>query len=135
MEIKIRIGALIIEGKRLLLVKGKEHEELWTPGGKIEKCESDRECLQRELKEEINVNLISMEFFGEYFCESPYYKNRMTRNRIYIVKIEGDLNPGMEIEKIVWYTKEDFYNKRYPMIPVNEEEIIPDIIKRNLLFA
>jgi len=106
---------------------------LWTPGGKIEKGESDKECLQRELKEEINANLISMEFFKEYLYKSTYHKNCMTKSRIYIAKIKGKLNPGREIEKIIWFTKEDFNNKKYPMIPVNDEEVIPDIIDKNLL--
>ncbi|MFH1253064.1 MAG: NUDIX domain-containing protein [Candidatus Uhrbacteria bacterium] len=49
METKTRIVGIIIKSKKLLMLKGKGFEELWTPGGKIEGKETDQECLEREL--------------------------------------------------------------------------------------
>ena len=132
MKIVTRIGSVIIEDKKLLLVKGKKYQELWTPGGKIKSGESDKECLRRELKEEIDVSLVSMKFFKEYLKKSPYH-NRMTKSRIYIVEIDGDIKPGMEIEKFIWYTKEDFDNKKFPITLVDKEGMLPDLIKENLI--
>lgn len=31
---KSRVGAVIIQDNKLLLVKGRDHKEFWTPGGK-----------------------------------------------------------------------------------------------------
>lgn len=42
------------------------------------------------------------------------------------------LQPAHEIEKIVRLSKQEFDNKIYPMIPITEQEIIPDVIKQEL---
>ncbi|NLF44307.1 MAG: (deoxy)nucleoside triphosphate pyrophosphohydrolase [Bacteroidales bacterium] len=53
--------AVIFEGKRILACKrkkGTDRGEKWEfPGGKKEKNENDEECLQRELKEELNIEV------------------------------------------------------------------------------
>jgi len=53
--------AVIYEGKRILACKRKKGTDRggkWEfPGGKKEKYESDEECLQRELKEELNIEV------------------------------------------------------------------------------
>ncbi len=40
------------------------------PGGTLEKRESYREALQRELREELGAELLSFNIFGAYFCHS-----------------------------------------------------------------
>ena len=127
-EIKTRIGAIIINDGKLLMLKGKGHKELWTPGGKIEKNENDEECLRRELKEEIGVEIVNFKFYKEYIAKS-FYHNYMLRNKIYIVSIKGKLKPLNEIEKFYWLSKKEFEKHTFPMTPVTEEQIIPDLIK------
>ena len=126
MEKKKRTGAIIIKNGKLLFVKGKGFKELWIPGGKIE-SESEEECLRRELKEEIGVEIEKLKFFREFSSQS-FYSPRFTINRVYIVNIKNKPVPKNEIEEIIWLSKEDFLNKRFPMIPVIEEKIIPELI-------
>ena len=38
----------------------------------------------------------------------------------------------MEIEGFIWFSKEDFETKKYSMITVTEEQIIPDLIKAKI---
>lgn len=132
METKIRIAGIIIENEKMLMLTGKGYGELWTPGGKIDKGETDEECLKREIKEEIGTNLIEVEFFKEYLTENFYSDKYKIIERVYIAKIEGEPEPDTEIENIVWFSKEDYQNKKYPMIPHIEEELIPDLIKNNI---
>ncbi len=47
LKTKTRIAGIIIQNRKLLLLKGKGYEELWTPGGKLEDGESDEKCLER----------------------------------------------------------------------------------------
>lgn len=115
------------------MVKGKGYEELWTPGGKIKINETDKECLERELKEEIGATLNQTKFFKEYSSISPYAKDTTTIQRVFIASISGKLVPDAEIEKIIWMAKNDFLEKKYRLLPTTEKEIIPDLIKEKIL--
>lgn len=133
MQTRTRLAAIVIKDKKLLLVKGhKKYNEFWTPGGKPEEGESDTETLSRELKEELDVELVDSSFFKEYICDSPYIPNTRTITKTYITKIRGELRPGMEIVSYVWISRKDFENKKYPLIDVTEKYIIPDLIKENI---
>jgi len=131
MKTKTRIAAIIIKQGKLLMLKGRGYKELWTPGGKIQEGESDEECLKRELKEEIGVDLVSMKYFGEYSAPSPYH-HRITRNKVYLAEIDGGIHTGHEIESFIWYSRDDFENNKYPMIPLDKERLISDLIKNGL---
>ncbi|AZN39569.1 8-oxo-dGTP diphosphatase MutT [Paenibacillus albus] len=67
----IQVAAAIIEnvqGKILIARRkeGKSQGGLWEfPGGKIEADETAEECLRRELREEMNIEIDPYEFFGE----------------------------------------------------------------------
>jgi len=132
MKVRTRVAAIVVKNKKVLLVKGKNLDDLWTPGGGIDGCESDEQCLKRELKEELNVDLVSMKPYKEYLRESPYH-NHLTKCRLYLADIKGDPRPGREIGDFVWYSRDDFVNKKYSMVPVNQEEVIPDLIGSDLI--
>lgn len=131
-ETKIRAGALIIEGNRLLLVSGWGRKEFWTPGGKIEKSETEEDCLKRELEEELGIKLISYKFYKEYLRKS-FYHDYMLRNRMYLVSVKGKPKPGSEIMQFHWLSKKEFEEQLLSIIPVIKEEVIPDLIKDKLL--
>ncbi len=130
MESKTRVGAIIIEKSKLLMVKGRNYDEIWTPGGKKEHGESDLDCLKRELKEELNVELSSHKFFGRYESKS-FYHDYLMINRMYLVSIKGNIMPGMEIEKYFWLDKKDFLEEKFSMIPIIREKVLPDLIEQN----
>ncbi len=132
MEEQTRVAGIIIKDGKILMLLGKGYKELWTPGGKIEPGENDEQCLRRELKEEIGVELLSYTFFKEYLNNNFYNPNKMMRDRVYIVEIEGEIKPAMEIENFVWFSKDDFEQKRFPMITIIQEKQIPDLIKAGI---
>lgn len=132
METVTRIAGIIIRDNELLMVLGKKHKELWTPGGRIEPGESDEVCLRRELKEEIEAELLSCKFFKEYTNPSFYHPERTTIERVYIAEIVGKLKPDTEIAELVWITKEDFAKQKYPMITNDREKMIPDLISSKI---
>jgi len=76
-EVKTLIvsAALIIERGKILITQRKEGASLgllWEfPGGKIEECEEPRQALQRELQEELGIEVKVGPFFGASFYPYP----------------------------------------------------------------
>jgi len=127
---KTRIAAIIIKDNKILLVKGADkYKEYWTPGGTLEEGETELECLKRELKEELNIKLVSSTFFKEYKAKSPYHADTITISRIYIAKVSGEPKAGREIKDYVWMSKDDFNNNKYPLLSLTKDKVIPDLIK------
>ena len=127
---RIRIAGVLIRDNKLLLLKGKGYEYFWTPGGKVDGEESYEKCLKRELKEEIGVNLVSAKFFKEYDGVSFFNPEIKQKQVVYLIEIDGEINPDAEIESYIWMNKEDYNNKKYNT--QTDDSIIMDLIKENI---
>ena len=66
-------AALIILNKRLLLVHNAKHNQIRVepPGGKKEEGESLEECVVREAREELGIEIEPLSLFGAYETQSP----------------------------------------------------------------
>jgi len=68
-------AAVIIKDKRVLIAQRTKDDKLagkWEfPGGKIEPGETLQECLKREIKEELEVDIDVLDFFGESIYNYP----------------------------------------------------------------
>lgn len=103
------------------------------PGGmQIIVGETDEICLRRELKEEIGVELVSYKFYKEYNRKS-FYHDYMLKSRMYLVSIKGEPKENMEIKRFCWLSKEEFEKQQFLIIPIINEELIPDLIKDKIL--
>ena len=58
---------------KLLLVKVRENEHYYLPGGKIETGEDDRTSLERELREELSLQLDRENMLYLYTVTGPAY--------------------------------------------------------------
>ncbi|MDD4333028.1 MAG: NUDIX domain-containing protein [Patescibacteria group bacterium] len=101
------------------------------PGGQLEE-KSDLECLEREIKEELdckikkdNINLI-----GEY-TDIAATPGRDVMIRLYAGEIIGEPMPNTEIGALHWIGRNDITNER--VSPIIRNKIIPDLIKRKIL--
>ncbi len=126
-----KIAAIILKDKKFLAVKELDTEFLITPGGKVEKNETPEETLRRELKEELNVDLISMNFF-EIFKDKVYQNNDDLILETYFADVKGMPEPNSEIEKLFWVDSR-FNNKEVELsIPI-KKHIIPKLLDMNLI--
>ena len=131
METRIRIAAIIIQDQKLLMVQG-DYPELWTPGGKLQEGESEEECLRRDLKEEIWVDVTDLSFFKQYSWVSFYHPDIPLIQKIYLASISGEIKPDMEIKSFVRLSREDVEQKRFTLIAKDENELIPDLIEQHI---
>lgn len=54
-KFNLRVGAVITDGKRVLVSKGGSHEFYWVVGGRVKLGESTEEAVLREVREELGV--------------------------------------------------------------------------------
>ena len=112
---KIEKVALIhIVDKKLLGVRSKGREAFFMPGGKREGSETDAECLERELREELGIKLDkkSMDFLEDF--EAPAYNDptKTIFEICYSAGFSGELKPNTAVDEIGWLTSADIGTAR-----------------------
>lgn len=97
-----KVAAVIIKNDCILSVSKKKAPNFYMlPGGKYEGTENDIEALSRELREELNVTISKMEFFGDYE-DISMLENEKLFLRTYITEINGEPHPDNEIHNVKW---------------------------------
>ncbi|MFA4954558.1 MAG: NUDIX domain-containing protein [Patescibacteria group bacterium] len=134
-----KIGLLVLseDAKKFLVCEpGEKYTEksvtqYLMPGGKLEE-KSDVECLQREIKEELDceLNLDSLELIGEY-TDVAATPGRDVMIRLYKGKLIGIPTPSTEIGALHWIGKEDVTNQK--VSPIIRNKIIPDLVEKGIV--
>jgi 8-oxo-dGTP diphosphatase len=127
-----KVGLLTIRDGRVLLCRKRTGTPLLIlPGGKRELGETSRECLVRELREELgDVTAVSPHLVGVYTHLAAGVKNRLVRIRLYRAELAGEPHAQSEIGELVWFGAED---DRAALAPSLADLIFPDLIKRGIL--
>lgn len=95
---RVAINGVIIEDKKILLVKKKNHWIL--PGGKPKSAEeSDYDCLDREVLEETGLELLSTVWYNRFEGRTPNTGD-VLEARVYFATIIGTPTPKAEITDI-----------------------------------
>ncbi len=108
-------AALIWRGGRLLVTRrpaGSHLAGLWEfPGGKREPGETWEDCLVRELKEELGVEVEA----GELFADITFpYPGKMVHLRFFLVnRMVGDPRP-LECDGLKWVDREELQSCHFP---------------------
>ena len=89
------VGGIIYQNKKILICQRKEvgdHPLKWEfPGGKLSDFEENQEALRRELKEELNIEIIEMSFFDEYLYEYKELSKKLKLVFYQIFQFEGEM--------------------------------------------
>ena len=89
------VGGIIYQNKKILICQRKEvgdHPLKWEfPGGKLRDFEENQEVLRRELKEELNIEIIEMSFFDEYLYEYKELSKKLKLVFYHIFQFEGEM--------------------------------------------
>lgn len=128
----IKAGAIIIKDRKSLIVRPKGKEHFLTPGGKYENGETVENCLRRELKEELGVELVSFVHYKDYYFEKAQGKDVPLYLGLFYVEVAGEPTPSSEIEEMQWMSREDFENKKFNLAHSFYTHV-PDLIKDNLI--
>ena len=120
---KVSAGIIEKDGKILIAHRktGKCVGQKWEfPGGKVEAGETTEECLKRELKEELNIEVEIIEHFstGMFECE-----NRDIELIAYRVKyLSGEIRP-VDHDEIKWVSPHELTNYEFtlPDVPIAQK--------------
>lgn len=121
-----KIIAAIFEDsdKNILIAQRGKKDEIYGkwefPGGKMEPGETEQECLQRELCEELGIQAK----VGPYFCSSFFeYKGTPAEMRAYYVRDFSGSFILHEHLQIKWVQKSELLNYDFPGpdIPIIQE--------------
>jgi 8-oxo-dGTP diphosphatase len=113
-------AALIFDGDKVLLTSRPEHQDhagYWEfPGGKIEAGESPAQCLCRELKEELNieVRVYDTVYMLEYEYPDKHVSLRFMRC---IIEDNQDIQ-ALEQQEYAWVKRNELSD--YNLLPADE---------------
>ncbi len=107
----VRVASLLtFKEDRVLLVRSSVK---WTlPGGKIEEWETPKECLIRELKEELPYLLVTkLERFRRLSDEVCPHSKRPLEVIIFKGKVKGSILTDHEVKEARWFKLDDIEKK------------------------
>jgi len=105
-----KVAWIYIEDFKILSTKNKGKTKFYIPGGKREHQETDRETLFREIKEELQVDLISntLKFIGIFEAQADAHKPGVfVRMTCYSAAYNGQLKADNEVEELAWLGYKD----------------------------
>lgn len=110
MEIIDKLGLIYIKDKKLLAARSKGKNVYYIPGGKREQGETDKEALIREIKEELDIELIpkSLRFINKFKAQAHGNpEGIILQMTCYSADFTGVINSSSEIEEVLWLTHKD----------------------------
>ena len=108
-----KIAYIQLENGKILSTRSKGKTKYYIPGGKRENDETDEETLIREIREELNVSIISstINYFGTFKAQADSHNaGIIVKMTCYTAEFEGNLEPCNEIEEIKWLSYADREN-------------------------
>jgi 8-oxo-dGTP diphosphatase/A/G-specific adenine glycosylase len=116
--VEVAAAVLFREGRLLITQRlPKSHlAGMWEfPGGKRKPAESIRECLAREIREELNIRVV----VGELFETIEYdYSEKTVHLKFFKCRYDGGDIQALGCQRFAWVTPDELGNFRFP--PANE---------------
>ena len=124
-----KIGAIILhDGKLLVLRKytADDRSECIIPGGRVEGDETHEQTLERELTEELGVQMVEAKYFGS-FDDIAVFERVPIHMDVYTVSIDGAPASKSEIKECVWIGR-DYHTQGVQLGSVLERYVVPRLI-------
>lgn len=99
-NLPVKVGGILLQNERLLVVRNKDERHFIAPGGSIETAETPLDALVRELHEELSISVSTEDLlpFGEF-------KNQRAFMSVFqVTNWQGKLHPANEVEEMRWIT-------------------------------
>ncbi|WP_334125054.1 NUDIX domain-containing protein [Empedobacter brevis] len=113
-------GLLVIKNNKLLLTFSGNKKAWYLPGGKIDQDENSKSALIREIKEELDVDLLESElnFFCHITAEAYGEQNLLMEQDCFLYDLKEDIKPTNEIEAVDYFSFEEYLQEEIQVIGV-----------------
>ena len=131
MKIIDKLAWIEIKNNKILSTKSFGKNKYYIPGGKRENDEADEQALCREIKEELNVELIpnTLKFMGIFQAQAHgHTADTFVKMTCYSASYTGLLKADSEIEEMIWLN----YSDKDKISEV--DKLIFDFLKERNLF-
>ena len=126
-----KVAGILIRDKKVLAVRREGKKEFITPGGGHEVGETYYQTVRREFMEEVQLPAVTGELLG-VFTHKAIWSDEPLMAHVYFVEATGEPKPDNEIVEYKWLGR-DFKELGLTLGSILEEEVIPELIRRNLI--
>lgn len=131
----VKHAAVIVRDGKYLVAKEKGDDFWKNVGGEIDGEETVEECLRREIKEELDADVVGT---PEYYFSTPVTDTESEPKRkliinMYKTEIAGEPKASSEIEEIHWVSKEEFEKGEIYLTHQIRDYIMPRLIDDGLV--
>lgn len=117
---RVSVKALVLDTNNRFLLLKQENGKWDFPGGGLEFHEAPKECLEREIGEEMGLRVVEMNDAPSYFFTFLSRNKIWLANVIYLTKLENlEFNPSKECVELNFFDRET----------AEKENILPNVIK------
>ncbi len=105
-----KIALLYLRDRKILSTRSHGKTNYYLPGGKREAGETDLQCLQREIKEELAVEILSASvvYYGTFAAQADGHPDGLeVKMTCYLADFTGDPTATSEIAEVKWLTTDN----------------------------
>jgi 8-oxo-dGTP pyrophosphatase MutT (NUDIX family) len=98
-------GLIVVENRKLLLAFSNNKKAWYLPGGKVDTGETALEALQREIREELNIDLPAHTVQWYYHIAAPAFgeNNLLMQQDCFLHRLQQTPRPSAEIGAIRYF--------------------------------
>lgn len=109
----------LVRDRAVLTVRKQGTSRFMLVGGKPEPGESALECALRETREEVSLDLTSVELLGEFESEAANEPGHRLHSTVYTAEFAAEPVVAAEIAEMRWTSFDDTYLDLAPMLELN----------------
>jgi 8-oxo-dGTP diphosphatase len=129
MDLRV-VAAAVLSDRGLLLVSKRASPAVhYLPGGKPEAGEAPLDCLAREVREELNCQVLEPRLFAEVRARAALEDLDMHMT-VYLARLDGTPAAAREIASVVWWPTTEV-----ALAPAVSTQVIPELRRHGLLCA
>ena len=111
------VVAIFIKDKKLLMDQRNKSRKVYAgllmcPSGHIEEGESLEDALNREMKEELGINVDKSKYLFTVDDTDPFSKLGFRHNFMLIESYEGNIEKSREAENLIWMSYNELMKMR-----------------------